>query len=68
MAEHWHVTDQRETVALQGSRFTDVIEVSFTTDQGVSATVDIPKAQYSPEAVAQAIDAYVEKLHSVQGL
>lgn len=68
MAEHWTVTNQRETVTMAGGQFTDVIEVSFTTDQGVNGTVDIPKTQYSADKVATAIDAYVAKLHEVQGL
>ena len=68
MAEHWTVDGQRETTAIKGAQFVDVIEVSFTTDQGVTGTVDIPKSQYSADKVAAAIDAYVEKLHAVQGL
>jgi len=68
MAEHWKVIDQRETVIMQGSRFVDVLEVTFETDQGVVGTVDIPRSQYSPDTVRDAVDKEVEKRHGVQQL
>lgn len=63
------VTGQQETTEIDGNgNLAPVISVAFTTGQGVSGTVNIPKAQYTVDNVRSAILAQAQILDSVAKL
>jgi hypothetical protein len=65
----WRVTGQMETNRTGPTgQFVSGVLVSFTTNKGIAGSVFIPDAQYSPDAVKQAIGARVAQLHSVSDL
>lgn len=63
------VTGQIETVMPGPSgRFEPVMRVSFRTPSGAVGSVDVPMAQYSPEAVIEAIKAKAATMETVANL
>lgn len=69
MAEGWTITGQRETTQLTASNeYIDVMEVTFTTNEGVTGKITIPLGLYTAEYVRQQIEQRVASIKEVGGL
>lgn len=68
MADTYAITNQRQTTAVVGNQFQDVMEVTFQTSRGEVGSVRIPLAQYNAAAVNTAIAARVTAMDAVAGL
>lgn len=67
MATGWKVTSQQETYGVgPDGQATEGVKVFFTSDQGVSGSVFVPRKSYNPDNVRAAIAGYVQQLHEVQ--
>lgn len=65
----WNVTTQQETTRPDSTgRFVSGVLVTFTTSNGLSGSVFVPDAQYTPDNVRSAIQARVEQMVGVQSL
>lgn len=69
MANIYTVISQRETSEVTpDGRFRRVMEVTFETASGVTASVQIPIDRYAPETVDAAIQEYAGRIEGVAGL
>lgn len=69
MAATYSITGQRQTQQITADgRIQDVMEITFLTNTGVTATVRVPLAMYTAENVANTIDAFVTNIDAVSGL
>lgn len=69
MAANYQVVAQRQTVDLGADgRFTDVIEVTYQTASGVTGSVRVPVATFTPDRVAELIDARAVQHDAVANL
>jgi hypothetical protein len=68
MAENFKVTSQRQRMMLVGDTFVPSMEVAFTTVDGTPASINVPIASYSADAVKQAIEARVKDIEDVAAL
>ncbi|MGH3571180.1 MAG: hypothetical protein ACRDUW_05025 [Pseudonocardiaceae bacterium] len=68
MAESWQVVDQRQSSILRGGSFQDAMVVVFTTASGVTGSVTVPTAQYTPDNVAKLISEKVAQIDAVHTL
>lgn len=70
MAATYDVTGQREVIDLTNEQgAVKAVEISFATKpSGIVGTVTIPKATYSPDNAARAIEAYAAALESTHAL
>lgn len=70
MADSYQVVSQRQTQTIDPSgNVVGVMEVTFMTQpSGVTASVDVPLAQYNAETVRAMIDARVDQIEQVHQL
>jgi hypothetical protein len=68
MAADYVITNQRQTSQLVGGSFRDVVEVSFQATSGATGVVTIPLAQYTEDAVKEAVEARVQVMNAVHNL
>lgn len=69
MAKDWTILAQRQTTDLTpDGRFLDVMEVTAETPEKVAFKVQVPVSSYSPETVAQVLDARAAKIRAVHQL
>lgn len=67
----YRVTAQRQTSVISDSgQIQNVMEVTISTDEGVTAHVDIPISQYNPTNVKAQLDALyanIQSTHQITG-
>lgn len=69
MAATWRVTGQTETMALDGTgRYVAGVSVAFTTGNGHSGTVFVPRASFTVDNVRQAVQAAADLADNVGNL
>lgn len=65
----WSVTSQQESMGQDASgRYVSGVNVSYTTNGGLSGTIFIPDAQYNAEAVKARIEARLRAMTDVHTL
>lgn len=74
MAERWHVVSQNQSVVLLpgSSGFQDVWEVNYQIDSGPAigtvAMITVPAEMYTPENVAEQVQAQVDRQSAIASL
>ena len=68
MASDYRITNQRQTSTLVGGQFQSVMELTFQTTSGATGTIYVPVAQYTEDAVKQAVEARVQTMNAVEKL
>lgn len=69
MAPTFQITAQRQTQEITADgRVVPVMEVTFVTPTGTSASINVPIANYSPEYVAALVGDYAARIESVSAL
>lgn len=65
----WHVTGQRRTEQMDGNgNFGPVVLVSIKTDNGTTATFDIPDRLYNVEYARATIQEWIDRHDGVAAL
>lgn len=65
----WEVLSQTQGTDIgPDNKVRDVMVVGFRTGHGVTASVNVPLATYSRQAVTDAVNAFAAQLDSVHGL
>jgi hypothetical protein len=65
----WVVVNQRQTVAKDATgAYAPVMAVTFRLASGTTATINVPVAEYTADAVTTAINSYAAALSAVDGL
>lgn len=69
MAEGYRVIGQQQRTTLgPDGRFQDVVEVTFTTDHGVTQSVTVPLVKYNADTVKAMIDERLSHIDAVHNL
>lgn len=69
MAEGYRVVGQQQRTTLDpAGHFVEVVEVTFTTDHGVTQSITVPVARYNVATVKQMIEerlAHIDAIHTL---
>lgn len=70
MDQGWIVTKQRQTIALNPDTdtYAEMIQVTFRTQAGDIASVNIPAAEYTGEVARQRVQDLVDHLNAARGI
>ncbi len=68
MSVGWVVTDQQETSLREGSHIVEAIRITYKTSTGIVGSIVVPRTDYNPDYVRNAIREAVANHTAVRNL